>query len=139
MPKLPENGNRKHNLIPAKEVEVVTPCWWDARGAAGGMPGAARGYEQLAECQVRLVTPCWWDARGAAGGMPGAARGYGTSWQMYRWYALLDQRPRCLMRWSGMPAVAAVVAAPIRKLWVLYEGASKAARDNMSLVTWTTS
>ena len=33
-----------HKLVPAKELEVATPCWWDASGAAGRMPGQ--------ECQL---------------------------------------------------------------------------------------
>ena len=35
---------------------------------------------------------------------------------MYNWYALLNHLPKVLIRWSGIPAVAADVAAPIRKL-----------------------
>ena len=37
---------------------------------------------------------------------------------MYTWYALLDQRPRVWIRWSGTPACAAAVAASMRKLWL---------------------
>ena len=39
---------------------------------------------------------------------------------MYTVYAELSQRPRVLMRESGNPRNAAVVAAPIRKLWPEY-------------------
>jgi len=37
--------------------------------------------------------------------------------RMYDWYALLDHRPRVLISQTGNPAAAAVVAAPILKLW----------------------
>ncbi len=44
--------------------------------------------------------------------------------------ALLLQRPRCWVAWSGKPAAEAVVAAPIRRLWLEYcEGSSPAARS----------
>ena len=36
--------------------------------------------------------------------------------RMYNKYAEDSHRPRVLTRWSGMPAAAAEVAAPIRKL-----------------------
>ena len=34
------------------------------------------------------------------------------------WYALLVQRPRAWIRWSGMPLHGATMAAPMRKLWL---------------------
>ena len=37
---------------------------------------------------------------------------------MYTWYALLDQRPRVWIRWSGTPGFAVAVSAPMRKLWL---------------------
>ena len=40
---------------------------------------------------------------------------------MYLWYASLCHLPNILMCISGMFALAAVVAAPIRKLWELYQ------------------
>ena len=36
---------------------------------------------------------------------------------MYNWYALLNHRPKVLIKWSGIPAAAADVVAPMRKLW----------------------
>ena len=40
---------------------------------------------------------------------------------MYRRQASLRQRPAALITWSGRPAMAAVVAAPILKLCPAYE------------------
>lgn len=39
---------------------------------------------------------------------------------MYVWKALLRQRPSSLILFAENPALAAAVAAPMRKLWVLY-------------------
>ena len=39
---------------------------------------------------------------------------------IYTWYALLLHRPKILMSHSGIPAAAAVVAAPLLKLWLEY-------------------
>ena len=39
---------------------------------------------------------------------------------IYAWYALLLHRPKILMSHSGIPAAAAVVAAPLLKLWLEY-------------------
>ena len=36
---------------------------------------------------------------------------------MYNWYALLNHRPKVLIKWSGIPSPTADVAAPMRKLW----------------------
>ena len=38
----------------------------------------------------------------------------------YSWYATLSHRPNVLISESCMPLLAAVVAAPIRKLWPAY-------------------
>ena len=37
---------------------------------------------------------------------------------MYVWYASLLHRPMALINYAGRPATAAVVAAPILKLWL---------------------
>ena len=37
---------------------------------------------------------------------------------------MLDQRPRALIEESSMPALAAEVAAPVRKLWPEYKDAT---------------
>ena len=37
---------------------------------------------------------------------------------IYTWYALLLHWPKILMSHSGIPAAAAVVAAPLLKLWL---------------------
>ena len=46
---------------------------------------------------------------------------------MYLWYAWLRHRLRRLMTWCGVPALAADVAAPILRLWVLKDPARKPA------------
>ena len=57
----------------------------------------------------------------------------------YSWYALLHQKPIVWIRWSGKPAVAAVVAAPIQKLWLQYVKMSAPAKESMHFFTLVTS
>ena len=48
---------------------------------------------------------------------------------MYSWYAALSHRPNVFIVESSIPTAAAVVAAPIRKLWPAYLDLSRPTAD----------
>ena len=52
-----------------------------------------------------------------------------SSNRMYRWKALLDHRPAAFSDWLLTPRLLAVVAAPIRRLWLEIPAPGKAARS----------
>ena len=61
------------------------------------------------------------------------SRTVGGGW-IYVWTALLDQRPRDLIKDSGRPTAEAVVAAPIRKLCEEYVEWLRPAREANCLI-----